>query len=207
MAGWAAKGKGERRYKTAGHRRNTANRRMLRLVSAAIREAVGQRSVSGIFSSNVSARLLIDSTRQRCFGALSSLAHSFNNPDRNKPVSLIGPAITNIQFLPLLTPTRTLTKFSAKKGKRKTVKAVIKRFKRLHWGAWIRTKVGRHSTLWRKKESTRRRLRQHVFCNGQQSHLFDIMVTNYWRRPHYYVNDIYEPYHIRNEFPPRNKKL
>lgn len=30
-------------------------------------------------------------------------------------------------------PARTVTKFSLQKGKRKSVRAVIKRFKRLHW--------------------------------------------------------------------------
>ncbi|CAH2059461.1 unnamed protein product, partial [Iphiclides podalirius] len=42
-------------------------------------------------------------------------------------------------------PVRTVIKFSLKRGKRKTVKAVVKRFFRLHWGGWIRTKVGQPS--------------------------------------------------------------
>lgn len=38
-------------------------------------------------------------------------------------------------------PSRNLTYYSVKKGKRKTVKAVTERFMRLHCGLWIRRKV------------------------------------------------------------------
>ena len=41
---------------------------------------------------------------------------------------------------------------------------------------------------------------RHVFCNATQSTLLDKMVTKYWRKPHYYVDDIYRPYHHREEF-------
>lgn len=98
------------------------------------------------------------------------------------------------------TPTRSVTKFSLKKGKRKTVKAVIKRFFRLHWGGWIRTKIGRHKKLWKKSSANKRRLRQHVFCNSTQNTLLDKMVTKYWKRPKHYVEDPYAPYHTREEF-------
>ncbi|GJQ76017.1 structural constituent of ribosome [Trypoxylus dichotomus] len=105
-----------------------------------------------------------------------------------------------IQQIANTIPTRTLTKFSWKKGKRKTVKSVIRRFYRLHWGGWIRTKVGRHKKLWKKSPQRKRRLRQHVFCNGQQNTLLDLMVTKYWKKPKYYVNDPYAPYHVREEW-------
>lgn len=38
-------------------------------------------------------------------------------------------------------PSRNLTYISLKKGKRKSVKSVVKRFMRLHCGLWIRRKV------------------------------------------------------------------
>ena len=38
-------------------------------------------------------------------------------------------------------PVRTVTYYSSRKGKRKTVKAVIYRFLRLHSGLWLRRKV------------------------------------------------------------------
>ncbi|KAG8227883.1 hypothetical protein J437_LFUL007193 [Ladona fulva] len=102
---------------------------------------------------------------------------------------------------PILSPSvRNVTKFSLKKGKRKTVKAVIRRFFRLDWGIWIRTKAGRGKHLWRKTPQRKRRLRQHVFCNATQSTLLDKMVTRYWKTPRHYVDDPYEPYHRREEF-------
>uniref|UniRef100_A0A182M211 50S ribosomal protein L35 n=1 Tax=Anopheles culicifacies TaxID=139723 RepID=A0A182M211_9DIPT len=97
-------------------------------------------------------------------------------------------------------PNRTVIKFSMRKGKRKTVKAVIKRFKRLDWGGWIRTISGRHKKMWRKRGNRKRRLRQHVLVNGTQATLLDKMVTKYWKRPRYYINDPYTPYHTREEF-------
>ncbi|XP_017058360.1 39S ribosomal protein L35, mitochondrial [Drosophila ficusphila] len=96
--------------------------------------------------------------------------------------------------------TRTVTKFSLIKGKRKTVKAVLKRFKRLDWGAWIRTHSGRQKKLFKKSGALRRRLKQHVFTNATQSWLLDKMVTSFWRRPKHYINDPYKPYHSRNEY-------
>ncbi|XP_028130666.1 39S ribosomal protein L35, mitochondrial [Diabrotica virgifera virgifera] len=98
------------------------------------------------------------------------------------------------------TAKRTVTKFSFQQGKRKTVKTVLRRFYRLHWGGWIRTKCGRHKKLWRKSPPRKRRLRQHVFCNATQCTLLDKMVAPYWRKPKYYVNDPYEPFHSREEW-------
>lgn len=43
-------------------------------------------------------------------------------------------------------------------------------------------------------------MRQHVFCNATQSYLLDKMVGSYWRKPKYYVDDPYEPYHKREDF-------
>lgn len=113
---------------------------------------------------------------------------------------------------------RSVTKFSWKRGKRKTVKNVLKRFYRLNWGGWIRTKCGRNKRLWRKSGARRRRLRQHVLCNATQSMLLDKMVNMSWRKPKYYVDDPYEPYHTREEcrftytkpkpyFPPENETV
>lgn len=68
-------------------------------------------------------------------------------------------------------------------------------------GAWIRPMVGRDKRHWRKKAKRKIRGEKHVFCNATQSTLLDKMVTKYWRRRKYYVDDIYEPYHTREEFP------
>lgn len=101
---------------------------------------------------------------------------------------------------------RTLTKFSRGNGKRKSVKAVLKRFMRLDWGGWIHTKSGRHKKLWKKSSAQKRRLRQHVFSNSSQSWLLDSMVTSFWRRPKHYVDDPYRPYHNREEFLATRRK-
>lgn len=49
----------------------------------------------------------------------------------------VAPLLPNVLKLPV----RTVTYFSSRKGKRKTVKAVIYRFLRLHSGLWLRRKV------------------------------------------------------------------
>lgn len=113
------------------------------------------------------------------------------------PSILAMSPILNTSHLQL---TRSVTKFSLKKGKRKTVKPVLKRFMRLEWGGWIRTRVGRHKKMWQKTGNLKRRLRQHVMVNSTQAWLLDKMVTPFWRRPRHYVDDPYRPYHTRDEF-------
>lgn len=90
---------------------------------------------------------------------------------------------------------------SRQHGKAKCVRAVTRRFYRLDWGAWIRPKAGRHKKLWKKNKSRKFRLRQHVFCNRTQSKLLDKMVTAYWTRKRHYIDDPYEPYQRRTNFP------
>ncbi|XP_062326370.1 39S ribosomal protein L35, mitochondrial [Osmerus eperlanus] len=94
-------------------------------------------------------------------------------------------------------PSRTLTYFSLKKGKRKTVRSVTKRFLRLHCGLWVRRKSGYKKKLWKKMPARKKRLREHVFCNKTQSKLLNKMTTSFWKRRNWYVNDPYEKYHDR----------
>lgn len=101
---------------------------------------------------------------------------------------------------PLVEQVRTKVRYSRGKGKPQTVHSVRKRFYRLSWGIWIRTRAGRGKRLWKKNPSRQYRLRQHVFCNKTQSKLLDKMVTRFWRRPKYWVDDPYEPYHKRQNF-------
>ncbi|CAH1404642.1 unnamed protein product [Nezara viridula] len=108
----------------------------------------------------------------------------------------LKPQATDIGF----NQNRSLTKFSLRKGKRKAVKPVVKRFYRLNWGVWIRTICGRHKKLYKKSANRKRRLRRHVFTTATQSWLLDKMVTKFWRKPRFYVDDPYEPYHKREEF-------
>ncbi|KAM8914220.1 large ribosomal subunit protein bL35m [Spinachia spinachia] len=94
-------------------------------------------------------------------------------------------------------PSRNLTYFSLKKGRRKTVKSVTDRFMRLHCGLWIRRKAGYKKKLWKKSPPRRNRLREHVFCNKTQSKLLDKMTTSFWKRRNWFVNDPYLKYHNR----------
>ncbi|KAG5670050.1 hypothetical protein PVAND_000336 [Polypedilum vanderplanki] len=120
-----------------------------------------------------------------------------------QPSILSNPALIQA---PQVVQSRTLTKFSLRKGKRKSVKAVIKRFMRLDWGIWIRTIAGRKKRIWKKSQKQRHRARQHVFTNASQSTMLDAMVGKYWKKPKYYVNDLYTPYHSRENFRITRKK-
>lgn len=153
--------------------------------------------------------------------ATSEIARNFSQlsiQQSNRPIlsnQTASPSIINIsnnpEFLkltanPSFTQVRTLTKFSLKTGKRKTVGPVLKRFKRLEWGAWIRTKAGRQKKLWKKSATRKYRLKQHIFCNSTQSYMLDKMVTRFWRRPKHYVDDPYRPFHKREEYWMTRKK-
>ncbi|XP_004437286.1 PREDICTED: 39S ribosomal protein L35, mitochondrial [Ceratotherium simum simum] len=105
----------------------------------------------------------------------------------------VVPLLPNILKLPV----RTVTYFSSRKGKRKTVKAVIYRFLRLHSGLWLRRKAGYKKKLWKKTTARKRRLREFVFCNKTQSKLLDKMTTSFWKRRNWYADDPYQKYHDR----------
>lgn len=60
----------------------------------------------------------------------------------------VVPLLPNV----LKPPVRTVTYYSSRKGKRKTVKAVIYRFLRLHSGLWLRRKVSLHTVTCLEKE-------------------------------------------------------
>nr|SVE89640.1 EOG090X0J5E [Daphnia sinensis] len=115
-------------------------------------------------------------------------------------VSSLVPSLFLKKSCPSLQQTRSVTKWSLNKGKRKTVKAVVARFYRLGWGAWIRPMVGRNKHHWSKTAKRKIRAEKHVFCNSTQSTLLDKMVTKYWRKRRFYVDDLYEPYHQREEY-------
>lgn len=66
--------------------------------------------------------------------------------------------------------------------------------------------AGRQKKLWKKSMRNRWRLKQHVFCNSTQSHMLDKMVTKFWRRPKYYVDDPYRPFQSRENYLLTRKK-
>ncbi|KAK1332884.1 hypothetical protein QTO34_006415 [Cnephaeus nilssonii] len=108
-------------------------------------------------------------------------------------LSRVAPLLPDVLTLPV----RTVTYYSARKGKRKTVKAVVKRFLRLHSGLWLRRKAGYKKKLWKKTAARKKRLREFVFCNKTQSKLLDKMTTSFWKRRNWYADDPYQKYHDR----------
>ncbi|XP_009469997.1 PREDICTED: 39S ribosomal protein L35, mitochondrial [Nipponia nippon] len=94
-------------------------------------------------------------------------------------------------------PARTLTYCSLRNGKRKTVKAVVDRFLRLHNGLWVRRKAGYKKKLWKKSAAQKKRLRELVLCTRTQCKLLDKMTTSFWKRRNWYVDDPYQKYHDR----------
>ncbi|KAB7499386.1 39S ribosomal protein L35, mitochondrial [Armadillidium nasatum] len=95
---------------------------------------------------------------------------------------------------------RSIIKYSFDKGEMISDPEVLKRFKRLDWGIWIRPKAGATKKLWRKKAKRVNRLSQIVFCNATQSRRLDKMVSPFWRKPRVYPDDPYAPYLKREDF-------
>ncbi|XP_062065791.1 large ribosomal subunit protein bL35m isoform X2 [Lepus europaeus] len=77
--------------------------------------------------------------------------HSTTIPNR------VAPLLPSV----LKQPVRTVTYFSSRKGKRKTVKAVIYRFLRLHSGLWLRRKIALQGL---RKETSAQRGPESALC-------------------------------------------
>ncbi|XP_066586360.1 large ribosomal subunit protein bL35m [Prorops nasuta] len=171
---------------------------MLRFATAVLRGLAAPTIAKHLI--NIEAvKCLIPTSQFRHFSILKEI-NLVNMAQQNKPSLLpMGSILSPTSPLALI-PSRSVTKFSMQKGKRKSVKTVLKRFYRLNWGMWIRTIAGRHNSIWRKRRRARYVSRQHVMTNSTQSYLLDKMVTNYWRRPRFYPDDPYNPYHTREEY-------
>lgn len=159
-----------------------------------------------LFSQNVAAshNIVRNIGAERGFGAPCKVsAQTLYALNAIKPFK--APQITQ-SIASNIVPSRTVTNYTSS-GKRATVGAAVARFFRLHWGGWIRTRCGRHKKMWKKSSNRKHRLRQHVLVNAQQSHLLDKMVTKFWKRPKYYIDDIYEPYHDRTFYLARRQPM
>nr|XP_026691090.1 39S ribosomal protein L35, mitochondrial-like isoform X2 [Ciona intestinalis] len=173
-----------------------------------------------IFSHHVNAPIrttkLLGSniTNSRHISSITSLTSSFN--------SLILQGSTTTSFskvsadntvhpiflrnmnrvLPLMNSTpqcRTITRVSQRGGKTKSSKMVLQRFRRLGNGLWIHRQLGYKKKIWKKLLKTRSsaiiwRLRRHVICNQEQSELLDKLVTPFWKKQKWYVDDPYKGY-------------
>ncbi|XP_066487325.1 large ribosomal subunit protein bL35m [Tiliqua scincoides] len=118
------------------------------------------------------------------------------NVSCGQPVSILN-SVTPLLPSILHQQKRTAIQYSLRKGKRKTVKAVVARFLRLHSGLWLRRRAGYKKRLWKKSARRKKRLREQVFCNKTQSKLLDKMTTSFWKRRNWYANDPFQKYHDR----------
>ncbi|XP_030348940.1 39S ribosomal protein L35, mitochondrial [Strigops habroptila] len=120
----------------------------------------------------------------------------------NVPGGGAAPVLSSVtSLLPsiLHQPARTVTYYSLHNGKRKTVKAVVARFLRLHNGLWVRRQAGYKKRLWKKSASQKKRLREFMLCTRTQCKLLDKMTTSFWKRRNWYVDDPYQKYHDRTD--------
>jgi len=94
---------------------------------------------------------------------------------------------------------RTITRISKNKGKMKTARMVIQRFRRLGNGLWLRAQCRRqrklYMVMYRGRGLTaiykKKRL---VLCNQWQSRHLDKMVAPIWKTQKWYVEDPYKGY-------------
>ncbi|KAK8391051.1 hypothetical protein O3P69_017008 [Scylla paramamosain] len=113
-----------------------------RVVTCALRPAV-QATPLETFSALLRASATVSSQNLACqysTGVRQTTHLSLKGVSGFQPANTkygVMPILTNLAPLALpsagATPSRSVVKWSWKKGKRKTVKPVLKRFKRLHW--------------------------------------------------------------------------
>nr|XP_061798760.1 large ribosomal subunit protein bL35m-like [Nerophis lumbriciformis] len=167
------------------------------------------RKLTGLMKSPLSVALCVRTANAARLSAFAKAVHPFGVPAVpavRAPLPATACRLAGCSLLQRVSafippasqqPNRSLTYYSIKKGKRKSVRSVTERFMRLHCGLWIRRKAGYKKKLWKKSAARRKRLREHVFCNKTQSKLLDKMTTGFWRRRNWYVDDPYLKYHDR----------
>jgi len=86
-------------------------------------------------------------------------------------------------------------------GERKSLAAVVGRFKRLDWGAWIRPRAGRDKKKWKKNSTQLVNNEKHVFCKKYHKKRFDRAVTHEIKEIRHFPED---PYKVYNEMSWQN---
>jgi len=94
-----------------------------------------------------------------------------------------------------------VTLYDINDGKRKSLSAVVMRFKRLDWGAWIRPKAGRAKKLWKKSQKQQVVNERHVFCKSYHKRRFDRAVTSEIKEIRHIPDD---PYKVYNDMSYQN---
>ncbi|CDW53603.1 Probable 39S ribosomal protein L35, mitochondrial [Trichuris trichiura] len=89
-------------------------------------------------------------------------------------------------------------RFSPEDGRKVPCKDVLDRFKRLNTGMWIRANPGRNTKRYLKDEPWLTSSLQHVTCTPIECQILDKLVSRFWQRPKYFVDDQYEAYNVRH---------
>uniref|UniRef100_A0A0N5A8M4 39S ribosomal protein L35, mitochondrial n=1 Tax=Syphacia muris TaxID=451379 RepID=A0A0N5A8M4_9BILA len=96
-------------------------------------------------------------------------------------------------------------RFDPTEGRKRPCQDVLDRFKRLNNGLWIHMRPGNHKLRYWKDETYQKTSEYYETCTKEECFMLDRMMTPFWLRPHYYINDPYEPYHERNGLKPKGR--
>jgi len=88
-------------------------------------------------------------------------------------------------------------RFDPATGRKRPCRDVLDRFKRLNNGLWIRGVAGRQTQRYAMTKVQAEKTLQHVMCSDIEGQVLDKLMTPFWLRPKYYLNDPYKPYHTR----------
>ncbi|KAK0417791.1 hypothetical protein QR680_013212 [Steinernema hermaphroditum] len=88
-------------------------------------------------------------------------------------------------------------RFDINVGRKRPAQDVLDRFKRLNNGMWIRARPGRTKLRYIKDENYLKTSLFYETCTKEECQMLDKMMTPFWLRPRYYVDDPYGPYHVR----------
>ncbi|KAI6235380.1 39S ribosomal protein L35, mitochondrial [Aphelenchoides besseyi] len=88
-------------------------------------------------------------------------------------------------------------RFDQHVGRKRVAQDVLDRFKRLNNGMWIRPQAGRNKKRYARDDLFRDTSTNYVTCTQEQCEMLDKLMTPFWLRRKHYVDDPYEPYHVR----------
>uniref|UniRef100_A0A0N5BWX2 39S ribosomal protein L35, mitochondrial n=1 Tax=Strongyloides papillosus TaxID=174720 RepID=A0A0N5BWX2_STREA len=89
-------------------------------------------------------------------------------------------------------------RFDGKEGRKKVAQDVLDRFKRLNNGMWIHARPGKTKQRYMKDEHFQETSLQYVTCTKRECEMLDKMMTPFWLKKRFYINDPYKAYHIRH---------
>jgi len=103
-------------------------------------------------------------------------------------------------------PKKTLSKrfpghielYDEKEGKRESLYAAVERYKRLDWGMYVGTNIGRYTKRWKKTGDLNWRNEQHKFMDQYSNLLLERMFNHEVKLPRYLPDDPWQKY---NDLP------